>query len=110
MVAYAKSLVRVSPYRYDVYVANADGTSKQRLTYFADDGGRVDNIHWSLDGNIYFNAGSDRNKDGIYSVDKEGNLKYIMYGGSFLGISANGKSLLYDNSVGCSQAIHMAAI
>jgi Tol biopolymer transport system component len=100
MVAYAKSLVHTRPYRYDVYIANADGTSEHRLTYFADDNGAVANIHWSVDGKIYFNAGSNRSKSGIYSVDKDGNLKYIMYGGGFLGVSQDGKSLLFDESNG----------
>jgi Tol biopolymer transport system component len=100
MVTYAKSLVHSSPYAYDVYIANADGTSEKRLTYFADDNGAVSNIHWCIDGKIYFNAGSDRNKSGIYSVDKEGNLKYVMNGENFLGISPDGKSILFDQSNG----------
>jgi Tol biopolymer transport system component len=100
MIAYAKSQIHIKPYQYDIYIANADGTSEKRLTYFADDNGRVDNIHWSVDGKIYFNAGSDRSKDGIYSVDKDGNLRYIMYGGALLGVSSDGKSLLFDQSNG----------
>ncbi|MDB5143473.1 MAG: hypothetical protein JWQ66_2186 [Mucilaginibacter sp.] len=100
-VAYAKSLVHVKPYKYDIYVANRDGTSERRLTYFADDNGSISNIHWSADGNIYFNASSDRNKAGVYSVDKTGNnLKYVLYGGELLGVSPDAKSLLTDQSNG----------
>ncbi len=100
-VAYAKSLVHVKPYNYDIYTVNRDGTSERRLTYFADDNGSVSNIHWSADGNIYFNASSDRNKAGVYSVDKVGNnLKYVLYGGDLLGVSPDAKSLLTDQSNG----------
>jgi Tol biopolymer transport system component len=100
-VAYAKSLVHARPYKYDLYVANNDGSSERRLTYFADDNGGIANIHWSSNGNIYFNASSDRSKSGIYSVDKNGsNLKYVMYGNDILGTSPDGKSLLFDQSNG----------
>ncbi len=101
MIAYAKSLVHTPPYKYDVYIANTYGSSEQRLTYFADDNGAVANIHWSADGNIYFNAGSDRSKNGIYSIDKSGNsLKYIMGAGHLLGVSPDGKYILFDQSNG----------
>jgi Tol biopolymer transport system component len=101
MIAYAKSLVHTRPYKYDLYTANADGSSEQRLTYFADDNGAIANIHWSTDGKIYFNGVSDRNKSGIYSIDKGGNnLKYITDNGRLLGVSPDGKYILFDQSDG----------
>ncbi|HEY8999770.1 MAG TPA: hypothetical protein VIM89_00360 [Mucilaginibacter sp.] len=100
MVAYAKSLVHTHPYHYDLYTATVTGANERRLTYFADDNGSVANIHWSTDGNIYFNAAGSRSESGIYSIDKGGNnLKYVFYS-DLLGISPDGKNLLFDQSDG----------
>lgn len=101
MIAYAKSLVHIPPYKYDLYTANIDGSSEKRLTYFADDNGTVANLHWSADGNIYFNAVSDRIKSGIYSIDKnQSNFKYITNAGRLLGVSPDGKYILFDQTDG----------
>lgn len=100
MVAYAKSLVHTRPYNYDIYTATVTGANERRLTYFADDNGSVSNIHWSADGNIYFNGVSLRSKEGIYAIDKGGNnLKYIS-NEHLLGISPDSKSILFDQTDG----------
>jgi len=100
-VAYAKSLIHFLPYKYDIYVANADGTAEQRLTNFAVDNGSIANIHWSADRKIYFTAHGDRSKSGVYSVNEDGsNLKYVMYYVDLLGISPDGKYILFDQSNG----------
>jgi len=99
-IAYGKAQVD-SLYDYDVYVANANGTSEQRLTFFANDDGAVANIHWGADGNIYFNAIGDHHHVGIYSVDPDGNnLTSVIPDVEFLGISRDAKKILYDTSTG----------
>jgi TolB protein len=96
-LVYAKSLVDSIPFKYDVYVANADGTAEQRLTSFGKDNGEVANIHWSSDGKIYFNGTGDHTKTGVYSVNPDGsNLKYVMTDVFFLGISPDGTKILFD--------------
>lgn len=96
-IVYAKSLIHVIPYNYDVYVANVDGSSEQRLTTFADQNGGVANIHWSADGKIYFSATSTAAKTGVYAINPDGtSLKYVMNDVFFDGISPDGKHLLFD--------------
>ncbi|HEY8781501.1 MAG TPA: hypothetical protein VIM16_07805 [Mucilaginibacter sp.] len=98
-LVYAKSLV--DDYKYDVYVSNVDGTSEQRITNFANDNGAVANIHWSSDGKIYFYGSGSHTTGGIYSINEDGsNLKYIMLPVDFLGISPDGKKILFDLSNG----------
>ena len=100
-VAYAKSLIHFIPFKYDIYVCNPDGSSERRITTFADNNGAVANIHWASDGRIYFEAASDRDKSGVYSVNPDGsNLKYILYDVDFLGISPDSKKILFDLSDG----------
>ena len=95
-IAYGKAQVD-SLYDYDVYIANANGTSEQRLTFFANDDGAVANIHWGADGKIYFNAIGDHHHIGIYSVDPDGNnLKSVISDVEFLGISRDAKHILCD--------------
>ena len=96
-VAYAKSLIHFIPYKYDIYVSNYDGTGERRITTFADFNGAVANLHWASDGKIYFQATSDRDKTGIYSVNPDGsNLKYVLYDVDFLGVSPDSKYILFD--------------
>ena len=94
---YAKSLTSTTPYNYDIYVSNTDGTNEQRLTNFADDNGAVANIHCALSGKIYFSAHSDHVSPGVYSVNADGSgLKYLLTDVDFLGISPNGARILFD--------------
>ncbi len=94
---YAKSLVNTLPYKYDLYVSNADGTSEQRITSFANDNGEVANIHCAPNGKIYFYATSNHDNTGVYSVNTDGSgLKYVLTDVDFLGVSPNGNSLLFD--------------
>ncbi len=100
-IAYTKSLVHFIPFKYDIYVSHFDGTDEHRITTFADFNGAVANIRWGADNKIYFEAVSDRDKAGVYSVSPDGsNLKYIMYDVDFLGISLDAKHLLFDLSDG----------
>lgn len=99
-IAYGKAQVD-SLYDYDIYIANANGTSEQRLTFFANDDGAVANIHTGVDGNIYFNAIGDHHHLGIYSVDTLGNnLKLVIPDVEFLGISRDAKRILCDTGEG----------
>jgi Tol biopolymer transport system component len=96
-IAYAKSLVHFIPFKYDIYICHFDGTSERRVTTFADFNGAVANVHWGSDNKIYFEATSDRDHAGVYSVNPDGsNLKYIMSDVDFMGISPDAKHLLYS--------------
>ena len=96
-VVYTKSLTSIAPYPYDIYVANSDGSSEQKLTTFGEDNGAVADIHWASDGKIYFYAGSDNTRTGIYCVNPDGsNLKYIMTDVYLLDISPDAKHILFD--------------
>lgn len=96
-VAYAKSLVHFIPFKYDIYVCHIDGTNERRITAFADFNGAVANIHWGSDNKIYFEATSDRDDAGVYSVSPDGNnLKHLTYDVDLMGISPDAKHLLFD--------------
>ena len=96
-LVYAKSLVDSIPFKYDVYVSNADGTAEQRITTFAKDNGAVANIQWSSNGTIYFYGSGNHTKTGVYSINANGTgLKYIMTDVNFLGVSPDGKHILFD--------------
>ena len=99
-VAYAKSTID-SLYNYDVYIANINGSNEQRLTYFGDDGGAVMNLQWGSDYKIYFNAAGQHHPEGIYNIDTTGlKLNSLVPGVDFLGLSHDGKKILYDLSYG----------
>ena len=99
-VVYGKAQVD-SIYDYDIYVANANGSSEQRITFLANDNGAIANIRWASDGKIYFNAIGDHHHVGIYSVDPNGNnLKMVIPDVEFLGISRDAEYILFDLSDG----------
>lgn len=95
-IVYGKSLVHQYPYKYDIYVANRDGTSEKRITTFANQDGTIFNIHWASDGKIYFNLLNGA-ASGIYTISDDGsNLKYVSSAQFLLGISPDAKHILYD--------------
>jgi Tol biopolymer transport system component len=99
-IAYAKASID-SLYDYDVYIAKADGSGEQRLTYFNDDGGAVANLQWGADNKIYFNAVSVHHPPSIYTVTPDGaTLTGIVGDVEFLSLSRDAKHILYDLSYG----------
>ncbi|MGN6640981.1 MAG: TolB family protein [Mucilaginibacter sp.] len=96
-VVYAKSLTTSLPLQYDIYVANADGSSEQKITSFGTNGASVYDIYWASDNRIYFYATGYGYQTGIYVIDPDGNnLKYIMTDVYLLGISPDAKHILFD--------------
>jgi len=102
-IVYAKSLVSSAPYLYDIYVANADGSSEQKITSLANQNGGAADIHWSFDGKIYFAGSSDSLKAGLYAINADGsNMHYVTSNAALMAISPDGKYFLFETTTGMS--------
>jgi Tol biopolymer transport system component len=98
-VVYAKGINDFVPYNYEMYIANADGSDEKKITTFSE-AGDVFYMHWSKDGKIYFNTSGNNLTTGTYSINSDGTNMHFIIAGGLMGVSPDGKYLLYQTSKG----------
>jgi Tol biopolymer transport system component len=99
-IAYAIGINNSSPYNYEIYISNADGSNQKKITTFSSTGD-ISSIHWAGDGKIYFNAqGNGNAKTGIYSMNADGTSMSFISQAALMSISPDNKYLLYTTAQG----------